>query len=198
MPARRHRFRGNSAAAGGGAQLQRDREDSFTDVASTARSHPAFERRNEETSWCSGRAGGYGASERPIVTTLDGAENRYRIPPSKRRPRPAELLRQVPGSAVVQYLVFNEFEQRFSTSRSVECLQYLPLSQIDTTQPNRSIFSAGVSGTLAGQSRLQPIGDGLVGVAIEGYGTITFETDGMQYVAVGAGDSVYAFALMSR
>ena len=88
-----------------------------------------------------------------------------------------DLLRQIPGNAVVQYLVFNEFEQRFSTSRSVECQQYIPLSSIDTTQPERSIFSAGVSGTLTGQTRLQPVGSGLVGVAIEGYGVVTVTVD---------------------
>lgn len=81
-----------------------------------------------------------------------------------------DLLRQTPGSAVVQYLVYNEFEQRFSTSRTVLCQQSLLLSEIDTTQPNRSIFSAGVSGTVVGQTRLTPIGDGLIGVAIEEHG----------------------------
>jgi hypothetical protein len=80
-----------------------------------------------------------------------------------------DLLRQVPGSAVVQYLVYNEFEQRFSTSRSVICQQTLELSEIDTTQDDRSIFSAGVSGTLTGQTRLTPIGSGLLGVALEEY-----------------------------
>jgi len=78
-----------------------------------------------------------------------------------------DLLRQAPGSAVVQYLVYNEFEQRFSTSRTVNCQQSLLLSAIDTTQEDRSIFSAGVSGTVTGQTRLTPIGDGLIGVAIE-------------------------------
>ncbi|MGH7790474.1 MAG: hypothetical protein ACRERC_26675 [Candidatus Binatia bacterium] len=83
------------------------------------------------------------------------------------------LRTQVPGSAVVQYLVYNEFEQRFSTSKTVECQQYQPLSTIDTTQPERSIFSAGVAGTLYGQSRLNPLGSGLLGIAVEGYGLAT-------------------------
>jgi hypothetical protein len=76
-------------------------------------------------------------------------------------------LRQIPGAAVVQYLVYNEFEQRFSTSRTVQCKQLLPLSNIDTTQNERSIFSAGVAGTLTGQTRMNPIGSGLLGVATE-------------------------------
>ncbi len=83
-----------------------------------------------------------------------------------------DFLRQVPGSAVVQYLVFNEFEQRFSTSRSVTCKQDLDLSEIDTTQPSRSIFSVAVAGTLTGQTRLNPIGSGLLAVATEFHGSI--------------------------
>ena len=46
-----------------------------------------------------------------------------------------DLLLQQPGSAVVQYLVYNEFEQRFSTSRAVFCKFESFLSFIDTTQP---------------------------------------------------------------
>jgi len=78
-----------------------------------------------------------------------------------------DYLRQVPGAAVVQYLVYNEFEQRFSTSRPMQCKQFSLLSNIDTTQNERSIFSAGVSGTLTGQSRINPIGNGLMAVAHE-------------------------------
>jgi len=78
-----------------------------------------------------------------------------------------DLLRQVPGTSVVQFLVYNEFEQRFSTSRHVSCKADYLLSNIDTTDRERSIFSAGVAGTLSGQSRLNPIGSGLVGVATE-------------------------------
>jgi len=56
---------------------------------------------------------------------------------------------------VVQYLVFNEFEQRFSTARKVSCFQEIRLSDIDGANQDRSIFSAGVSGTLTGQSRIR-------------------------------------------
>jgi hypothetical protein len=75
--------------------------------------------------------------------------------------------RQIPGSAVVQYLVYNEFEQRFSTSRPMTCYQDILLSNIDTTQNERSIFSAGIAGTLTGQTRINGIGSGLLGVAFE-------------------------------
>ena len=78
-----------------------------------------------------------------------------------------DYLRQEPGGAVVQYLVYNEFEQRFSTSRPMQCKQFSLISNIDTTQGTRSIFSAGVSGTLTGQSRINPIGNGLMAVAHE-------------------------------
>lgn len=78
-----------------------------------------------------------------------------------------DFLRQIPGSAVVQYLVYNEFEQRFSTSRPFICKQLILLSNIDTTQNERSIFFAGVAGTLTGQTRMNPLGSGALGVATE-------------------------------
>jgi hypothetical protein len=78
-----------------------------------------------------------------------------------------DYLRQEPGAAVVQYLVYNEFEQRFSTSRPMQCKQFSLISNIDTTQNERSIFSAGVSGTLTGQTRINPLGSGLLAVAHE-------------------------------
>lgn len=84
-----------------------------------------------------------------------------------------DLLRQIPAGAVVQYLVYNEFEQRFSTSRPMQCQQALPLSLIDTSQRQRSIFSAGVLGTVAAQTRLTPIGSGLLAVAIESHDGFT-------------------------
>ena len=95
-----------------------------------------------------------------------------------------DLLRQVPGAAVVQYLVFNEFEQRFSTSKAVRCFQEIQLCNIDTTQCSNSIFNVGVAGTLTGQTRLNPIGvattsppsipSGLLGIAIEKHSGNTF------------------------
>jgi hypothetical protein len=78
-----------------------------------------------------------------------------------------DYLRQEPGGAVVQYLVYNEFEQRFSTSRPMQCKQFGLISNIETTQNERSIFSAGISGTVTGQTRMNPIGNGLMAVAHE-------------------------------
>ncbi len=82
-------------------------------------------------------------------------------------PCTADYLRQIPGSAVVQYLVFNEFEQRLSASKTVTCFQKIQLCNIDTPQCSNSIFNVGVFGTLTGQTRMLPQGNGLVGVAIE-------------------------------
>jgi hypothetical protein len=82
-------------------------------------------------------------------------------------PCTADYLRQIPGSTVVQYLVYNEFEQRFSTSQTTTCKTVELISNIDTTQNERSIFSAGVAGTLTGQTRINPLTEGLLGVATE-------------------------------
>jgi hypothetical protein len=63
---------------------------------------------------------------------------------------------QAPRSVVAQYLVFNEFEQRFSTSRSVTCFQEIALSDIDTRPGTAddafSIFNVNVQGTFTGQT----------------------------------------------
>jgi len=69
------------------------------------------------------------------------------------------------ATSTAQFLVFNEFEQRFSTSRRVNCFFQSPLSRIDTTQPDRSIWNASVSGTVAGQTRIRAVGASLIGWA---------------------------------
>src|SRR5262249_9197484 len=65
------------------------------------------------------------------------------------------------GGAVLQFLVFNEFEQRMSTSTNFKCFREVPLSDIDTAAgPSgnpQSIFNVGVQGTLAGQTRIRPV-----------------------------------------
>jgi hypothetical protein len=93
-------------------------------------------------------------------------------------PRPD---RQTPDTVptTAQFLVFNEFEQRTSTSTRVSCYTDLQLSDIDTRpsypQDNtNSIFNIAVQGTLGGQTRIRgvattetDVGHGLLGVAIQ-------------------------------
>ncbi|HVN87163.1 MAG TPA: hypothetical protein VMW17_20215 [Candidatus Binatia bacterium] len=65
------------------------------------------------------------------------------------------------GDATLQFLIYNEFEQRFSTSTKVSCYRDTKLSDIDTRQGSAddvtSIFSAAVQGTLTGQTRIRPV-----------------------------------------
>lgn len=81
-----------------------------------------------------------------------------------------DLLNQIPGTGVAQYLVFNEYEQRFSTSTPVQCFFEKYLSDIDTRQPERSIFGVFVAGTLTGQTRIRGVGTGFIGVLRENSG----------------------------
>lgn len=81
-------------------------------------------------------------------------------------------------STVAQMLIFNEFEQRLSTSRTIKCLDTVPLSDITTapgpSDDKTSIFNVGVQGTLTGQTRIRAVdgsdptrGDGLLGLVEE-------------------------------
>jgi hypothetical protein len=76
-------------------------------------------------------------------------------------------------TALLQILVFNEFEQRLSTSTRVNCFREVPLSDIDTPAGTagdmQSIFNVALEGTLAGQTRIRTVeganaANGVVGV----------------------------------
>jgi hypothetical protein len=69
------------------------------------------------------------------------------------------------GRSTAFFVVYNEFEQKLSASRQVTCFDEVLLSNIDTRNNSRSIFSVNLSGTIAGQTRIRPVGDGLLGVA---------------------------------
>jgi hypothetical protein len=64
-------------------------------------------------------------------------------------------------TATIQFLIYNEFEQRFSTSTRVTCYKEVRLSDIDTRPGSDgdqfSIFSIGTQGTLTGSSRLRSV-----------------------------------------
>jgi hypothetical protein len=79
-------------------------------------------------------------------------------------------------ATVVQLLIYNEFEQRFSASTSVACFRKTQLSQIDARVGAEifSLFSVYVQGTLTGQTRIRPVtgneldkGHGVIGVMEE-------------------------------
>jgi hypothetical protein len=76
-----------------------------------------------------------------------------------------DFLTQAIDAVTAQFLVYNEFEQRFSTSRQVRCLLDSRLSLLDTSQPDRSVFNISVAGTIAGQTRIRGVGGGLLGAA---------------------------------
>ena len=78
------------------------------------------------------------------------------------------------GGAVLQFLVFNEFEQRFSSSTRFTCFREVQLSDLDTrpgTGDNPfSIFNVNVQGTLSGQTRIRAVAgstraNGIIAVA---------------------------------
>ena len=112
-------------------------------------------------------------------------------------------------TVTAQMLVYNEFEQRFSTSSRVQCYQATRLSDIDT-QPGPagdqySIFNVGVQGTLTGQTRIRGVrgpdgelGYGLLGVGCESHaassGGVALATTAFNLQHVGfraEGDAVY-------
>ncbi len=72
-----------------------------------------------------------------------------------------DLATQSATGATLQFLVFNEFEQRFSTSIGFACFKEVQLSDIDSRPGlfgnNVSIFNYAVQGTLAGQTRIRPV-----------------------------------------
>jgi hypothetical protein len=74
---------------------------------------------------------------------------------------------QVPTKVTVQFLVFNEFENRFSTSLQFECWSSFVLSDI------ANVFDVLVTNTRFAQTQMRPsdVSSGLVGV-VEEYHTV--------------------------
>jgi len=101
-----------------------------------------------------------------------------------------------PVTTAAQMLIYNEFEQRFSTSRRVSCFDEMQLGDIDTRPGFEdnvySIFAIGTQGTLTGQTRIRGVetteaglGHGLLGVAQEyhvGNGTVGSAAFNLNYV----------------
>jgi len=73
-----------------------------------------------------------------------------------------------PGEVTIQFVVYNEFEQRFSASTTIDCFLNVEVSGIDTTTtPANSVFSRPVLGTDVASAVIMPIPGhgGLLGVA---------------------------------
>lgn len=77
-------------------------------------------------------------------------------------PCSVDYANQIPAVVLVQYLVFNEFEQRLGTSKLFEVQQVGLLSAV-----NRAIYDINVQGTLTGQTRLLPLQSGVLALAFE-------------------------------
>jgi hypothetical protein len=111
------------------------------------------------------------------------------------------------ASTVAQFAIYNEFEQRFSSSTRVECFRTIRLADVDTvvgpSGDAASVYSVGVQGTLTGQTRIRGVPSGveqhgLLGVAEEVYASgfsdaFNLHHDGTR--PAGAGDIVRLPAL---
>ncbi len=82
-----------------------------------------------------------------------------------------DLENQQPKSVTVQFLVWNEFEERFSASTTVTCYLSQFLNTLDFGGLNNSVFSDTVLGTTVAMTEITPVvqpnGDsgGVIGVA---------------------------------
>jgi hypothetical protein len=85
------------------------------------------------------------------------------------------------GGAVLQFLVYNEFEQRFSTSTNFQCWREVQLSDIDSRPGpfgnDTSIFNVAVEGTLTGQTRIRPVEGTVAGNTVLGITEEFWECD---------------------
>jgi len=78
---------------------------------------------------------------------------------------------QAPTSTTLQFLVFNEFEERFSASTTVTCFLNLEITGVDNlTSFERSVFSENALGSSVAYAEITPVPDndgnrrGVVGV----------------------------------
>jgi hypothetical protein len=75
---------------------------------------------------------------------------------------------QVPGRVTVQFQIFNEFEQPFSTSTTIDCWLDAPLFTIGASGPANP-FTIRVLGTIGAHTRINPNpgNGGVIGIAEE-------------------------------
>jgi len=81
-----------------------------------------------------------------------------------------------PAVHTLQFVVFNEFEQRMSANTRLRCFRETQLSRLDRRpgQESFSVFNVAVQGTLAGQTVIRPVltgngdpGNGILAVVEE-------------------------------
>jgi len=75
---------------------------------------------------------------------------------------------KIPESVTVQFVIWNEFEERFSASTTITCWANFYLFQVDSpNDPERSVFSFPILGTVAAHTRITPNPDSgaVLGVA---------------------------------
>ena len=110
-------------------------------------------------------------------------------------PCTADVATVEPTGLVVQFLVFNEFEQRMSGATEIDCVETVGLSELGL------VFSANVQGTLAGQTHLRPVdstgaGRGMIGLVEEALGGAGISVSHPNGIGEGGVDVVeYVFPL---
>lgn len=82
-------------------------------------------------------------------------------------PCSVDFLRQSYSDPAIDYLIYNEFAQRFLLHGVRTGTLLGSLSRIDGQERKTSPFFVGVTGTLTGKTRLQSVQGGVLGVAIE-------------------------------
>jgi hypothetical protein len=103
----------------------------------------------------------------PVIDQLSGSSSRPLTTELTLVPCSQNLENQLFGKVTVQFVVYNEFEQPFSTSTTLSCYLNLPLDQIGASGNNPFTFS--VLGTLGAYARINPNpgNGGVIGVAEE-------------------------------
>ena len=105
-----------------------------------------------------------------------------------------DLSSQIPGQAIAQFLVTNQFAQRSSTSAFSNRLFDTPLASIDTQVPDRSIFSRTILGTDYAHTVMSSAqGSGFVAIGQEFHASGSSTSEALSPVPIGthtAGDVI--------
>ncbi len=120
-------------------------------------------------------------AESLVASRIDGVES-FISTELTLVPSSEDFERQIPPTVVVQFLVFNELEQRFSASAPVQCALTAEVTAVDQGGPERSVFSERVLGSAVGHAEVTPVilpdgsSGGVVGV-LERFTRVRAEND---------------------